>query len=368
MHLPIKIASTHHVSEVIELYSVFNRFSNFGKLRELQSYFTNNVDNDSYKCYEYYRIDSIRSCVDSIVFIDSFKEGWHVLRGPSKQWPKDKHYFILSAADWDTNDPQYQLPINYTLLYFPWVLFDIARAYSSFKHELFFSDITYNFDYPKKISFCSMSSSIKSHRRYIVEKLLPRLRPLTYAVKHEGKNLGLNIEHLDIVKNEADPYHYHHSANELFKTTLGRELQVTSWQHMPIDIYNISYYNLITESNQQGKHFFPTEKIFKPIIAGIPFVCISTQNFLKRIQDLGFKTYDTIWDESYDEEPDDQLRLELVADLCVKLENFDWQAHRHKLVEIAWYNRKQWTNLSSIFANCFKSMENNIAEFKNCNI
>ena len=58
----------------------------------------------------------------------------------------------------------------------------------------------------------------------------------------------------------------------------------------------------MAESNQEGSHFFPTEKIWKPILAGIPFVCIATQNFLKRVRDLGFKTYDTVWDESYDEE------------------------------------------------------------------
>ena len=370
MHLPIKIATSQHVGDVLDLYNYYIRYSNFTRSEKLQSYFDVGDHPDGYVCYEYYKNHLIQNDKNSIVFIDALKEGWHVLSHECKTWPKDKHYFIISAADWNIKDPNYQLPIEHTLLYFPWVLFDTVRTFSSFKHEMFFSTITYNFDYPKQVDFCSMSAGPKPHREFVINKLLPRLEPNGYAVKYAGQNFGLNIENLDIVKNTTKrvPPHYHDQVEMLFRSTRERELQVMNHHHMPIDIYNISYYNLITESNQEGNHFFPTEKIWKPILAGIPFVCISTHNFLKRVRDLGFLTYDSVWDESYDSEPNNNKRLEQVSELCIKLQNFDWHENKDKLIEIAKHNRIQWSNVSRIFTDCFIGMENSIEQFRNRNV
>lgn len=370
MHLPIKIATSHHVGDVLDFYGYYARFKNFRRFSKLPTYFDGGDQSDGYVCYEYYKDQLIHNVKDSIVFIDALKEGWHVLPNQSRGWPKDKHYFLISGADWDTEDPKYQLPVDYTLLYFPWVLFDTVRTFTSFKHELFFSNITYDFVYPKPVNFCSMSAGIKPHRDYVIENLLPQIDHSHYSVKYAGQQFGVDINDLDIVKKISykDTDHYHREANSLFDGTRGKELHVMSWQHMPIDIYNISYYNLITESNQEGSHFFPTEKIWKPILAGIPFVCIATQNFLKRVRDLGFKTYDTVWDESYDEEENDKTRLAKAAELCLQLENFDWNKNKDKLVEIALHNRIQWSNVSQIFIDCFIGMENSIEQFRNRNV
>lgn len=77
---------------------------------------------------------------------------------------------------------------------------------------------------------------------------------------------------------------------------------------------------VITETVQQGKRYHLTEKTFKPICLQMPFVLVSTQGSLDYLKTYGFKTFAEIWDETYDHEADDILRLAKVAAL---LKSFD---------------------------------------------
>ena len=58
---------------------------------------------------------------------------------------------------------------------------------------------------------------------------------------------------------------------------------------------------LVAETFVRGDTFFPTEKTVRSIIGKKPMVVYGPKNYLKNLRDLGFKTWDTIWDESYDQ-------------------------------------------------------------------
>jgi len=58
---------------------------------------------------------------------------------------------------------------------------------------------------------------------------------------------------------------------------------------------------LVSETYTLGDTFFPTEKTFRPIMAARPIIVYGPRNFLARLRDLGFETYHTCWDETYDE-------------------------------------------------------------------
>jgi hypothetical protein len=45
----------------------------------------------------------------------------------------------------------------------------------------------------------------------------------------------------------------------------------------------------------------------------MPFVIVGTQGSLKYLRSYGFKTFGDLWDESYDDEPDDSKRIEKIA-------------------------------------------------------
>jgi len=59
---------------------------------------------------------------------------------------------------------------------------------------------------------------------------------------------------------------------------------------------------IVAETYTQGNCFFPTEKTVRPLSQGKGMLIYGPKNFLKRLRDLGFRTYDSIWNEDYDGE------------------------------------------------------------------
>ena len=77
---------------------------------------------------------------------------------------------------------------------------------------------------------------------------------------------------------------------------------------------------LVTETVATGRRLHLTEKTFKPICLRMPFVIVGTQGSLAYLRSYGFRTFDGIWDESYDDEPNDTLRIERIASLLRSLD------------------------------------------------
>ena len=64
-----------------------------------------------------------------------------------------------------------------------------------------------------------------------------------------------------------------------------------------------------------GETVFITEKVDKAIRFAQPFIILSSENYLKTLKELGFKTFDKWWDESYDNETDWSKRLDKVEEV-----------------------------------------------------
>jgi hypothetical protein len=95
---------------------------------------------------------------------------------------------------------------------------------------------------------------------------------------------------------------------------------------------------LVTETVATGRRHHLTEKTFKPIALGMPFVMVGTQGSLKYLRSYGFRTFGDLWDESYDDEPDDSRRIEKIAQLLKQLEGSDRQAIFDSAQEIIEHN------------------------------
>jgi hypothetical protein len=65
---------------------------------------------------------------------------------------------------------------------------------------------------------------------------------------------------------------------------------------------------------------FRTEKIWKPIAIGHPFIAVANQGFYRDLHNLGFQTFGSAIDESFDQIENGADRLdrivEIVQDLC----------------------------------------------------
>lgn len=73
--------------------------------------------------------------------------------------------------------------------------------------------------------------------------------------------------------------------------------------------YN-SYLYIVTETFfHEQDTLFLSEKIFKPMMFLQPFIVFGRPGTIKLLKDLGYKTFSDFWDESYDDEVDDKIRL-----------------------------------------------------------
>ena len=87
-----------------------------------------------------------------------------------------------------------------------------------------------------------------------------------------------------------------------------------------IDLATESMIYHVSETVYFGRRQHLTEKTFKPIAMGMPFVLSAPAHSLSYIRSYGFKTFSDVWDESYDLIEDDYDRN---RSLCTLLKQLD---------------------------------------------
>jgi hypothetical protein len=76
-----------------------------------------------------------------------------------------------------------------------------------------------------------------------------------------------------------------------------------------------------TETVYFGRRQHITEKTFKAIALEMPFVLVAPAHSLEYMRSYGFKTFSSVFDESYDEETNDINRITCVVKLLKDLDN-----------------------------------------------
>jgi len=90
------------------------------------------------------------------------------------------------------------------------------------------------------------------------------------------------------------------------------------------DHYETTILSVVTETAWNQKEIFISEKTFKAIANGHPFIIVGPAGFLKKLRELGFKTFTGVLNEYYDEVEDHNSRLGAVADEVQRLCNLDY--------------------------------------------
>lgn len=67
-----------------------------------------------------------------------------------------------------------------------------------------------------------------------------------------------------------------------------------------LDHYHRFGIELVAETYCSGNTFFPTEKTVRPLMALKPMIVYGPRYYLSRLRDMGFNTWNHLWDESYD--------------------------------------------------------------------
>lgn len=127
--------------------------------------------------------------------------------------------------------------------------------------------------------------------------------------------------------------------------------------------YIDSYFSVIAEQWHQFDYPFVTEKTLRPIVMGHPFVVVSSPNFYKKLKSMGFKTFSSLIDESFDSIMNHSDRLKRAAESITALARLD-KANLDSFLaaskEICEYNRN---NLLALHGTQYINNYNNMHNF-----
>jgi hypothetical protein len=236
------------------------------------------------------------------------------------------------------------------------------------------------FNFPKNRVFIRTSNLIETHLEYNIikdfnfwelERSIDNSKKITATIKnfnkdfkHFGNFIGhsnkyrlqtsseLYAKHQDKTIQSyhcrvTDPYHREYiGIEDLMFIGESQSTVDNAYQHIkraPIELDTINTFPILQPANINllkyyskffveivnltffsGNTFYVDEKIWRPMLALTPFMVQGPANLIKNLRQLGFKTFESWWDEGYSEDPDDcQVRcifenLERLSQLSVQ--------------------------------------------------
>lgn len=87
--------------------------------------------------------------------------------------------------------------------------------------------------------------------------------------------------------------------------------------------YKTSYINIVNETYFFSNIIHLTEKTYKPLAFKQPFLMLAAPGSLQHVRDMGFKTFNEFWDESYDAEIDHDKRFEMIIGVVKDIASWD---------------------------------------------
>jgi hypothetical protein len=127
-----------------------------------------------------------------------------------------------------------------------------------------------------------------------------------------------------------------------------------------------AFLHVVTETVFYYPHNAYGEKTFKPISCFRPFVQLNVPGALQQLRELGFQTFSSWWDESYDTIQDPTDRIHAVLDIVKWVCDQDLAAVKGLLQEMQpvlehnyhhYYNDLKAKQLKKFNAECFKNLK-----------
>jgi hypothetical protein len=126
---------------------------------------------------------------------------------------------------------------------------------------------------------------------------------------------------------------------------------LSSGAHLNVKAHLDCFVNIVTETLFDTQSVFLTEKTYKPIYLCQPFIIFGNPHSLKKLKELGYKTFDKWWDESYDNEIDVNVRFQKIVILLEKIAEWDMDKCfeiKKEMKEILIHNYKRMFDTTEI--------------------
>lgn len=233
----------------------------------------------------------------------------------------------------------------------------------------------------KPYKFLFLNGRQRSHRKYLIERfrLSGLLNQSLWTCLDTGKDLLTSTNtgfwfDLDVADSERIQIHLMHQAQDLMQSDsniqylpaqyevdryrnnvavptnsrfVERQLWNNEWGavYLNPDAYRDTYFSLVTETVFNYPYSFRTEKIWKPIAIGHPWIAVANQGFYRDLRNLGFRTFDGVIDESFDLIDSSQDRIERIATIVEDLYQQDLDQFLAQCYNTCKYNQQHYAEM-----------------------
>ena len=223
----------------------------------------------------------------------------------------------------------------------PHMTYDLfATKFHDFDENIKEADISAKKIYSKKYKpykFLFFNGRERPHRKYLVEKfdqiglldssiwsfLSPTATPnKEISLFDSTGNMMARQRPIKLLDKKYEVARYQNSNITNTNRFVKSELFNNEWGDIYVTAlpYIDTYFSLVTETVFNYPYSFRTEKIWKPIAMCHPWIAVANQGYYRDMRNLGFRTFDGLIDESFDDIANNQDRIEritaVVEDLC----------------------------------------------------
>ena len=154
----------------------------------------------------------------------------------------------------------------------------------------------------------------KSKLHFLCFNGLPRFNRIL-MFNELNKNQKLIGKSITTLRSNEKNYYYDIPNWETRKLSAGASLNIEA--HLDC------FLNIVTETLFNTESIFLSEKTYKPIYMCQPFIIFGNPHSLKKLKELGYKTFDKWWDESYDSEIDVNKRFVKMVNILEQISEWD---------------------------------------------
>lgn len=197
--------------------------------------------------------------------------------------------------------------------------------------------------YDKSVDFLSLNGRMRIHRELLISEL-SRRKLLSNRVSFLGYTEDILSTH-NILMSGIEQFYpdidqsiidHLNSFVKDYKSIVIDQSELDDLNRFSTDNkhYEESYFSVVTETSIDHSIRL-TEKVYKPMVNHHPFIVLGTQHTLSHLRELGYETFPEMFDESYDNEPNNIKRMLMAIDEIEKFCNLSKEEKDYKYSLVA---------------------------------
>jgi hypothetical protein len=186
-----------------------------------------------------------------------------------------------------------------------------------------------------EIEFVEKTSGLERTDNFLLTMVIRKHRPGRVLLKTYLDEHNLLDYNLGAVNIEQD--------NDVIVNVDNGQKHIGNWNlwnlYMQWPLYEKCTFEIVPETSHNNLTF-PTEKTYKPMVAQVPFLILANPEYYNWLHDLGFRTFNSLIDESFASEPDLEKRVQKLANTAKYIVEQGSLDFYHATKEICKHNRE----------------------------